>query len=85
MLKQKCSNIEKFNMRVHPMDVNNYKTIKELADIYSPLFTESALRQMIHKNIDGINVCVFKIGGRVLINIEKFEAWFKERENIKKE
>lgn len=63
------------------MDVSNYKTIKELADIYHPLFTESSLRQMIHKKTDGINMCVFKIGGRVLINVEKFEQWFKDREN----
>lgn len=62
------------------VDVNNYKTIKELASLYKPLFTESSLRQMIHKNIDGINGCVFRIGGKVLINLSKFEQWFKARE-----
>lgn len=63
------------------VDVNNYKTIKELAKVYAPLFTEASLRQMIHKNTDGINNSIFKIGGRILVNVEKFEQWFKEREN----
>lgn len=63
------------------VDVNNYKTIKELASCYTPLFTESSIRQMIHKNTDGINECVFRIGGKVLINLSKFDQWFEEREH----
>lgn len=62
------------------VDVSNYKTIKELATCYEPLFTESSIRQMIHKNTNGINKCVFKIGGKVLINLSKFEQWFNSRE-----
>lgn len=63
------------------VDANNYKTIKELAFCYKPLFTEASIRQMIHKNTDGINKCVFRIGGKVLINLSKFEQWFESREN----
>lgn len=62
------------------VDANNYKTIKEMAKIYTPLFTEAAFRQMLHKNTDNINECVFKIGGKVLFNIERFEKWFKQKE-----
>lgn len=62
------------------IDVNNYKTIKELADCYKSLFTESSIRQMLHRNTNGINQCVFRIGGKVLVNVSKFERWFKERE-----
>lgn len=63
------------------LDLNNYKTVKEMAEIYKPMFTESSIRQMLHKNIDGITTCVFKIGGKVFINMEKFEKWFKDRAN----
>lgn len=62
------------------VNADNYKTIKEMAKKYTPLFTESSLRQMLHKNTDGINDCVFKIGGKVLFNVDKFESWFKSRE-----
>jgi hypothetical protein len=71
----------KWNEDKKMVNVNNYKTIKEVASCYKPLFTESSIRQMIHKNTDGINACVFRIGGKVLINLSKFEQWFKEREN----
>jgi hypothetical protein len=71
----------KVNIGVNKMvDVNNYKTIKEMAKAYAPLFTESSLRQLIHKNTDNINCAIFKIGGRLLVNVEKFEKWFRERE-----
>ena len=59
------------------VNVNNYKTIKEVANIYTPLFTESSLRQMLHKNTDDIKSCVFKVGGKVLVDISKFDQWFK--------
>lgn len=62
------------------VDANNYKTIKELANMYKPLFTEASLRQMLHKNTNGINSCVLKVGGKVLINVSKFEEWFRSRE-----
>lgn len=85
MLGKKWSNTEtNISRNLYSMvDVKNYKTIKEMAKLYSPLFTESSLRQMIHKNTDNINQCVFRIGGRVLFNIEKFEQWFNEREENK--
>ena len=62
------------------VDMNNYKTIKEMAKAYAPLFTEKSLRQMLYKNTNGINDAVFKIGGKVLFNTEKFEKWFKKLE-----
>ena len=63
------------------VDVNNYKTIKQIAMCYKPLFTEACIRQMLHKNTDGINECVFKVGGKVFVNVTKFEQWFKGRES----
>lgn len=62
------------------IDPENYKTIKEVATMYSPLFTESSLRQLLHKDTDGITTCVFRIGGKVLFNISKFEHWFRSRD-----
>jgi hypothetical protein len=62
------------------VDINNYKTVKELANIYTPFFTESSLRQMLHKNTDGIKSCTFHIGGKVFFKMNEFEKWLKERE-----
>jgi len=63
------------------LDLNNYKTIKDLSASYGSLFTEGSIRQMIHRNTNGINECIFRIGSKILINVSKFEQWFKEREN----
>lgn len=65
------------------VDMANYKTIKEMAKLYSPLFTEASFRQMLFKKTDGIHDCVFKIGGKVLFNVDKFEQWFKRQESKK--
>lgn len=84
MLNNKCSNMGKdINRSFYMLHADNYKTIKEMAKKYTPLFTEASLRQMIHKDTNGINECVFRIGGKVLFNIEKFEKWFKGIETNK--
>lgn len=67
------------------IDIKNYKTVKELAEIYTPLFTESSLRQMLHKNTNGIKSCTFQIGGKRFFKINEFEQWLKQREMDKRD
>jgi hypothetical protein len=66
------------------VNTTNYKTIKEMAKLYSPLFTEAAFRQMLFKNTGDIQKVVFKIGGKVFFDVEKFEKWFKEQQEKSK-
>ena len=61
------------------MDMNNYKTVKQMAELCAPLFTEGTIRNMLMKNTDGIKCCIFKIGGRVLFDVKKFEEWMGSR------
>ena len=82
MNNEKCSNIQTIRGGILMVDVNNYKTIKEVAELYKPLFNESSIRQMLHKNTDGISNCVHKVGGKVFINLSKFENWFISRGKV---
>ena len=40
-------------------------------------FTVPELRLIRHKNLDGFNKCVKKIGVRVYISLKAFEEWLK--------
>jgi len=57
------------------MAIQNLRTVKQIS-AETPAFTEASLRWLIfHKNTNGFGACVRKIGGRVLIDVERFSEW----------
>lgn len=50
-------------------------TVKQTAELY-PAFSLSSLRWLIfNKQANGFSMCVRKIGRKVLIDLDQFEAW----------
>jgi hypothetical protein len=57
--------------------LENLMTVKQLAAAY-PAFTEPMIRWWIfNANTNGFNVCIIRIGGRVLIDRAAFEHWLE--------
>ena len=56
-----------------------YYTFSEIVrlDEFKGLFKQATLRTYASKNTDGFNRCVYKVGGRVLIDVNKFRAWIR--------
>jgi len=55
--------------------VKPYFTVKQLP-IHYPAFTENSIRWLIfHENANGFSRCVRRIGRKVLIDANEFEAW----------
>jgi len=58
----------------------NVKTIRQLVKEY-PIFSESSIRNMLHKNMNNIQKVVIRIGRRILIDADLFESWIKEQKD----
>lgn len=57
--------------------LENLMTVKQLAVAY-PAFTEPMIRWWIfNAYTNGFNVCIIRIGGRVLIDRAAFEHWLE--------
>ena len=55
-------------------------TFKLAAELY-PAFTESAFRWMrFNGDSNGFNICVRKVGRRVLLDAESFERWLDQQQ-----
>ena len=55
-------------------------TFKQAADSY-PAFTEPAFRWMrFNGDSNGFNICVRKVGRRVLLDAESFERWLDQQQ-----
>jgi hypothetical protein len=56
----------------------NFLTVKQLASKF-PIFSEAALRHLIkHAKENGFEICIRRIGTKLLINVEIFETWIEE-------
>lgn len=54
-----------------------FATVRELSELF-PCFSESSLRYLIfNSQNNGLNICLRKIGKKVLINVGDFEAWIE--------
>jgi hypothetical protein len=59
------------------MDVNDLVTVKQLA-ASSSVFSEASLRWLIFNAKDnGLDTAIVKPGGRVLIDIRRFNEWLE--------
>ena len=56
-----------------------FATVNQTSEIY-PAFTVASLRYLIfHRKTNGFDKCIFRIGRKVLIDVDLFEAWIDER------
>lgn len=55
----------------------HYVRVKEMPNLY-PFLTIPLLRKYIFKNERNIKECMLKIGGTLLIDTKKFNAWLKK-------
>lgn len=55
-------------------------TVKKIPELYPGVFTESSIRWLIfNENLNGFSRCVRRIGKRVLVDLDSFEAWIDEK------
>lgn len=60
-----------------------YVTLKRLCQVY-PSFTQGGIRSMIFQNKWRFDdECVSRFGKRLMIDVEKFEAWIKKPKHPK--
>jgi hypothetical protein len=56
-----------------------FATVNQTSEIY-PAFTVASLRYLIfHRKTNGFDKCIFRIGRKVLIDVDLFEAWIDEK------
>jgi hypothetical protein len=66
------NNCEKANL-------SKYATVKRMAEIYKEIYSEAALRKLIlNGSKNGIDKCIRRIGGKIIINTEAFDNWIEE-------
>lgn len=66
------------------MERKEYVTVKELPKFF-PIFTERALRHLIHENRNGIHECMKRVGHRLFFDIQKFQDWMDKQSMETKE
>lgn len=60
------------------MDFENLVTVTQLAEM-NPAFSEATIRWWIfNADHNGFNVCLVRVGGRVYIDLVKFNGWLDE-------
>ena len=60
-------------------------TVKNIPAIYPGVFTESSIRWLIfNEKENGFSRCVKRVGRKVLIDIDEFEAWIANQTGGKK-
>ena len=59
-------------------------TIKQTALLYADSFTFNALRGLIaNQRKNGLQRCLYKLGKKVLIDLDAFEDWIEQQKVIK--
>lgn len=55
-------------------------SVKKTSEIYPDAFSESSIRFLIfNEEQNGFQRCVRRIGKKVLLDLEQFEAWIDEQ------
>lgn len=61
------------------MEIPKFLRVKDIP-LYYPAFSAGSIRHLIfHKNTNGFDKCMRKIGKRVIILSDDFEAWIKDQ------
>lgn len=67
-------------MQVSTVPFKRFSTVKETAKAYSDAFSEASIRWLIfNERINGFSCCVKRIGRKVLIDLDQFEAWIDKQ------
>ena len=62
------------------LDFRNLRTVKQIAAEEDSPFPEGGLRYLIFEaEKNGFDECIVRVNRRVLIDIEKFNAWLDRR------
>ena len=62
--------------------MNKYLTVKEASKLFP--FSESGIRWLIFNGQkNGFNSCVIRVGKKILIEAEAFEAWINKKKDTK--
>jgi len=59
---------------------------KQIPQIYPGAFTESSIRWLIfNEKTNGFNCCIYRIGRKILIDLDFFEDWIFKQGGISNE
>ena len=59
------------------MENRQWRTIKQVSEL-RPVFTESALRNLIHRSEEnGLSPCITRKGRRVYIDLNGLDSWME--------
>ena len=60
------------------MNFENLRTVRQVAQM-NPAFSESSLRWLVvQRKENGFERVMVRVGGRILIDIEKFNLWLEK-------
>ncbi len=60
-------------------DLQSLRTVRQLCEEYPHLFTEGSLRWLIfHRQTNGFDRCVLRVGRRLYIDLEALRQWLAE-------
>ena len=66
------------------MSYESLRTVREVADL-NPAFSEAAIRWLIfNKGTNGFDEVCVKVGRRILIDMERLDAWIESQRCGKK-
>ena len=67
-------------MQVSTVPFKRFSSVKETAKTYSDAFSEASIRWLIfNEKNNGFACCVKRIGRKVLIDLDQFEAWISNQ------
>jgi|GEM_PF-993783 len=61
-----------------------YWPFHKVAEVF-PAFSDKALRWLRYSRTPGFNACTIKIGGRVLVDVDKFELWVESNADVNRD
>ncbi|TKW61192.1 MAG: DNA-binding protein [Blastochloris viridis] len=60
------------------LDYQNLRTIRQLAEETTPIFTEGKLRWWVYNaDKNGLKMAIVRVGGRIYLDKEAFNQWLE--------
>lgn len=65
----------------YKMNNKRFATVQQIPEIYKGAFTLSSVRWLLfNRETNGLNVCVRKIGKKLIIDLDEFEKWVSKQQ-----
>lgn len=76
-------NFKRYTYMTLPLEAKKrFATVLQIPEIY-PSFTQPAIRWLLFKQkTNGFSVCVRKLGRKILIDLDSFEAWIDSHSKV---